>query len=181
MLTKKTKTPIMLKTITKFSILSSFVLLLAFPVQSQTTCSSDAAQQLDFMLGDWDFFSKNGDVIGENSIKLIPGTCTIEEKFKSVDGLKSHSLMNYNEQTKRWSQVWSDDFGNRLYFTGTFQGNKLVMKATSTNAKGKKVHHKMTYYKKSNGIVGQTWVKSENQKEWSTVFSGTHKKKKAVL
>lgn len=171
----------MTNSITKFTIFSSLALLISFPIQAQVTCSSDAAQQLDFMLGDWEFLSKDGDIVGVNSIKLVPGTCTIEENFKSVDGLKTHAVMSYDEERNRWTQVWTDDFGNTLHFTGTFQGNKLTMKAVSTGANGKKVYHQMTYYKKANGTVGQKWQKSTNKKDWKTVFSGVYKKKKAVL
>lgn len=171
----------MTKTIFKYSILASFLLLLSFSAQSQTACDSDASQQLDFLIGDWELFSKDGEMIGENSIKLIFGTCTMEENFKGADGLKTHSTFSYDSDSKRWKQNWSDDFGNTLNFSGTFKSNKLSLKATSTNGKGKKVYHRIIYKKQSNGSVSQIWQKSSNQKEWKTTYSGTYKRKKAVL
>lgn len=171
----------MTNTIFKHLIFFSFLLLLSFPAQSQTSCDTDASQQLDFLIGDWELYSKDGAMIGENSIKLVFGTCTIEENFKGADGLKTHSIFSYDSEVKRWSQVWTDDFGNTLNFKGNFKNSKLTLKATSTNGKGKKVYHRIVYYKKANGAVGQLWQKSANQKEWKTTYSGTYKRKKAVL
>lgn len=171
----------MTKTIFTYSIFFSFLLLLSFPAQSQITCGSDAAQQLDFLIGDWELFSKDGEMIGQNKVKLVFGTCTLEEDFKGADGLKTHSTFSYDEKSKRWTQAWSDDFGNKLNFKGIFKNDKLTLKATSTDAKGKKVYHRIIYKKQANGTVSQVWQKSSNNKEWKTTYSGTYKRKKAVL
>lgn len=171
----------MTKTIFKYSVLFTFLLLFQFPAQSQIVCNTDAAQQLDFLIGDWELFSKDGDLIGENKIKLVFGTCTLEENFKGTDGLKAHSTFSYDEKNKRWLQVWSDDFGNELNFKGTFKNDKLTLKTSSTNANGEKIYHRIIYRKQTNGTVIQVWQKSSNNKEWKTTYSGTYKRKKAVL
>lgn len=165
----------------KHTLTFCFLLVLTLPAKSQLTCGSEDSQQLDFLIGDWELFNKNGEVIGENSIKLVFGTCTIEENYKGNDGLKSHSVFNYDHINKRWSQAWSDDFGNSLNYSGTFKNNKLTLKATSLNAANEQVYHRVIYAKQTNGTVSQTWQKSTNNKEWTTTYSGTYKRKKAVL
>ena len=164
----------------KYLLGFSFLLLLSFPAESQTACSDDASQQLDFLIGDWELFNKSGDVIGENKVRLVFGTCTLEEDFKGKDGLKTHSIFSYDEKNKHWTQNWSDDFGNDLNFKGTFKNDKLTLKATSAKA-GKKVYHRIIYKKQANGTVSQVWQKSSNNKDWKTTYSGTYKRKKAVL
>jgi hypothetical protein len=165
-----------LKIITLFSL----SLLLNLHTQAQT-CSNDGSNQLDFMLGDWDFFSKDGTLLGENSIRLVFGTCTIEENYESTDGFKTRGVLNFDSKTQNWSQIWSDDFGTTLHFNGKFQNNKLMMKAISINPQGKKTYHRLTYAKNANGTMSQIWQKSTNQKEWETIFNGTYKRQKAVL
>lgn len=163
------------------SFLFSFLLLFNFSAHSQVACDTEAAQQLDFLIGDWELFSKDGEMIGQNKVKLVFGTCSLEENFKGADGLKTHSTFSYDEKNSRWTQAWSDDFGNKLNFKGTFKNDKLTLKANSTNAKGKKVYHRIVYKKQTNGTVSQIWQKSSNNKEWKTTYSGTYKRKKAVL
>lgn len=165
----------------KFAMLFSFLLSLTFQSQAQTVCSSNGSSQLDFMLGNWDFFSKKGEFLGENNIQLVLGTCTLEEIYESIDGFKTRSVMSYDEVTKSWSNIWTDDFGTTLHFKGKFQNNKLLMKATSLNAQGKKTYHRLTYSKNANGTISQIWQKSTNLKEWETIFNGTYKRQKAVL
>jgi hypothetical protein len=164
----------------KFITLFSLSLLLNFNTQAQTS-SNNSVNQLDFMLGDWDFFSKNGELLGENNIRLIFGTRTIEENYESKDGFKTQSLLSFDDKTQSWSQIWTDDFGSTLHFNGKFQNNKLILKATSINPQGKKTYHRLTYAKNTNGTIGQIWQKSSNQKEWETIFNGTYKRQKAVL
>ncbi|MFK7950291.1 MAG: DUF1579 family protein [Saprospiraceae bacterium] len=163
------------------SIFFGLLLFFSYSAQSQVACDSDAAQQLDFLIGDWELFSKDGNMIGQNKVKLVFGTCTLEEDFKGADGLKTHSTFSYDVKNKRWTQAWSDDFGNKLNFKGTFKNDKLTLKANSTNANGKKVYQRIIYKKQANGGVSQVWQKSANNKEWKTTYSGTYKRKKAVL
>lgn len=165
----------------KFITLFSFLLLLNLNGQAQTACNSNGSSQLDFLIGDWDFFSKNGELLGENAVRLVFGTCTLEENYESIDGFKTRSVMSFNQATQSWSNTWTDDFGTTLHFNGKFQNNKLLMKATSVNAQGKKTYHRLTYSKNANGTISQIWQKSTNQKDWETVFNGTYKRQKAVL
>jgi hypothetical protein len=165
----------------KFTILFSFLLSLNFQSQAQTACNHDGSRQLDFMIGDWDFFAKNGELLGENKIQLVLGTCTLEEAYESTDGFKTRSVMSFDENTKIWSNIWTDDFGTTLHFSGKFQDNKLLMKATSINAQGKKTYHRLTYSQNANGTISHIWQKSTNQKDWETIFNGTYKRQKAVL
>jgi len=166
-----------IKTITLFSL----SLLLGFNIQAQTACTNDGARQLDFMLGDWDFFSKEGELLGENNIRLVFGTYMIEENYEGSDGLKTRSVMSYDVENKNWSQIWTDDFGTTLHFYGKFENNKLSMKAVSINTNGKKTYHRLTYSKSANGSVSQVWQKSTNKKDWNMIFRGTFKRQKAVL
>ena len=148
---------------------------------AQTTCTVPASKQLNFLIGDWEFYTPKGQLSGVSHIKWVSGTCSIEESWEGEDGLNSHSILNYDELEKRWNQVWTDEFGNTLHFSGQFKNGRLTMKAKSQNNQGKTLHHRLTYYKKKNGVIGQVWKTSSDKKNWKTVFNGNLKKKKPWL
>lgn len=148
---------------------------------AQSTCSTPENKQLDFLIGDWEFYTPSGKLSGTSHIKWTAGTCSIEENWEGADGLNSHSILSYDVHDKVWSQVWTDEFGNTLYFSGQVKNGRLFLKATSQNNQGKPLYHRLTYYKKKNGIVGQSWKTSVNKKKWETVFDGVLKKKKPCL
>jgi hypothetical protein len=147
--------------------------------EAQTLCN--VTQDLNFMIGEWDFFSTDGQFVGETTTRLVGGTCTIEEHFEDTNGLETHSVFRYDGVSGQWSQIWTDNFGTTLHFTGRFHNGQLEMKATSINNKNQKVYHRITYSKKKDGTYSQVWQTSTNQKEWKTIFSGKNKSKRMVL
>ncbi len=147
---------------------------------AQLSCANDD-KQLDFLIGDWELFSKDGALIGENSIQLIGGTCTFEESYKGFDGFNTQSIFSYDANNNKWLQDWSDDFGTNLQFEGRLSKGKLTLNATSIDGNGKKTHHQVVYQKTSSGSLKHTWKQSNDLKDWEITLSGTYKRKKAML
>jgi len=170
----------MKKTILQQLIPFGILLFLGISVYGQITSHSDASKQLDFLIGDWELFSSDNEMIGVNTIQLVFGTYTLEANFENVNGLRTQSTFSYDNNQQLWIKTWSDDFGNQLTFKGVFRSNKLVMNATSTN-QGIKTFHRIIYKKQNDGTVAKIWQKSINNKEWKTTYSGVYKRKKAVL
>ena len=165
---------------TKKLFILLFVAFSSVSAFAQLSCANDD-KQLDFLIGDWELFSNDGALIGENSIELIGGTCTFEESYKGFDGFNTQSIFKYDATNNKWLQDWSDDFGTNLKFEGQLTNGKLTLNATSIDGNGQKTHHQVVYQKTSSGSLKHTWKQSNNLKDWNTTLSGTYKRKKAML
>ena len=80
---------------TKKLFILLFVAFSSVSAFAQLSCANDD-KQLDFLIGDWELFSNDGALIGENSIELIGGTCTFEESYKGFDGFNTQSIFKYD-------------------------------------------------------------------------------------
>jgi hypothetical protein len=165
---------------TKKLFILLFVALYSVSAFAQLSSTTDD-KQLDFLIGDWELFSNEGFLIGENKIELIGGTRTFEESYKGFDGFNTQSIFKYDVDNNRWLQDWSDEFGTSLQFEGKISNGKLTLNATSIDGKGNKTHHQVVYQKTSSGSLKHTWKQSNNLKNWETTLSGTYKRKKAML
>ena len=171
----------MKKTIQRKLIPFGLLLFLGVSTFGQIASLSNSNRQLDFLIGDWELFSPNNKAVGEIKVQLALGTQVLEESFKGENGLKAKSNFYFDTNKQLWINSWSDDFGNELTFKGIFVNNKLVLNATSTNSHGKKTFHRIIYKKQLDGTVVKISQKSNNNKAWTTTYSGVYKRKKAVL
>jgi len=108
-------------------------------------CASPESGQLDFWVGDWDVRLKQrspgGDTWqeahGTNRIRKILGGCAVLESFEA-DGPDAiwagKSVSQYLPAEKRWRQVWVDDQGSWLAFTGGQQGEQFILQTDPVGA-----------------------------------------------
>jgi hypothetical protein len=101
-------------------------------------CAAAEFHQLDFWLGDWDVRIRGREHEGEkweeghgtNRIRRILGGCVVVENF-AADGpgqlWAGNSLSEYVPAEKQWRQVWADDQGSWLSFTGGKSGKDFVL------------------------------------------------------
>jgi hypothetical protein len=100
-------------------------------------CAAAEFGQLDFWLGDWDVHirgrgpdQKWEEGHGTNRIRRILGGCAVQESFQA-DGpgqfWAGMSLSLYLPAEKHWRQVWVDDQGSWLPFTGGKTGEQFVL------------------------------------------------------
>jgi hypothetical protein len=165
---------------TKKLFILLFVALSSVSAFAQLSTANDD-NPLDFLIGDWELFSNDGALIGENSIQLIGGTHSFEETYKGFDGFNTQSIFKYDAANNKWLQDWSDGFGTNLQFEGNLLNGKLTLNATSINGQGQKTHHQVVYQKTSSGSLKHTGKQSNDLKAWETTLSGTFKRKKAML
>ena len=123
---------------TKKLFILLFIALSSVSAFAQLSSTADD-KQLDFLIGEWELFSNEGILIGENAIELIGGTHTFEESFKGFDGFNTQSTFKYDTNKNKWLQDWSDDFGTNLQFEGKLSNNKLTLNATSIDGNGNKI------------------------------------------
>ena len=160
--------------ITTIALLASCGMTLA---QNAKGCH-EKSSQFDFWIGEWEV-TANGKVAGKNSIQPILGGCVLQETWTGASGGAGTSFNYYNPSTKKWHQFWVWKNGTTLpLLTGEYENGKMVLSGQYTNAAGKKVHTRITWYDNEDGTVRQHWENSLDEgKSWSTNFDGLYTRK----
>lgn len=130
--------------------------------------------QFDFWIGDWNVYKFGTDTIaGISSIKPILDHKTIEENYQNLKyTYKGKSLNIYNPKTDKWEQFWVDNSGLRLYLSGEYKDNKMILSDCKTESNCNKI----TWTKMEDGTVRQEWEQSKDSgKSWKKVFDGHYK------
>lgn len=95
-------------------------------------CSSDEYRQLDFWVGHWDAMwldAEGNELHGTNNITRELDGCMIFEQFDGNPGgpLLGRSMSMYVGRLGVWKQVWMDNSGAYLPFTGGPEGDRFVL------------------------------------------------------
>ncbi|MGH7494498.1 MAG: hypothetical protein ACREOO_19160 [bacterium] len=141
-------------------------------------CSSAAARQFDFWLGEWEVTAK-GKLAGSNKISRAAGDCAVLEEYHGQSGYSGKSLNFFNPELDKWQQVWVGSAGDILVLTGEYGDGKMILAGESTQS-GKKVQNRITWFNNTaEGTVRQLWESSEDAgNSWNVVFDGLYTKKK---
>ncbi len=96
-------------------------------------CTGEKHRALDFWLGTWTVRWTDPDtdqaMQGRNTIRTVLGGCGVLEEFNGRPGLplRGMSLSTYHSQQEEWRQLWIDNEGGYLPFTGGPQGDRFVL------------------------------------------------------
>jgi hypothetical protein len=146
---------------------------------AQPCRASEAYRQLDFWVGEWEVQGPKGKMAGASSVQLILNNCVVFENWTGASGYTGKSFNLYNAQTRKWKQIWVDDRGGMLEFTGEFKDGAMRYAGQSTAQNGKPVQDRLTFFPLAEGRVRQLWEQSADQgKTWNTVFDGTYIRRK---
>lgn len=141
---------------------------------------SEQHRAFDFWVGTWDV-SFQGEHAGVNQIELILGDCVLFENWTSAGGNYNGKSFNYYDSAEgHWRQIWIDDRGGVIEFTGEVRDGAMYYTATTNKrSDGSKVKHKLTFTTNDDGSVQQLWEQSGDDGEnWQTVWDGHYVKKK---
>lgn len=132
----------------------------------------------DFWVGNWDV-SYQGQRAGENEIKRILGDCVLFENWQGARGSSGKSFNFYDRAQNHWRQIWVDDSGGVIEFTGEVRRGVMYYTATTHNPpNGSEIRHKLTFTPNDDGSVRQLWEQSTDGGErWQTVFDGHYVRK----
>lgn len=165
----------------KYLLLTVFTLAsLSLNAQNgQKPCSTNAHYQFDFWIGEWEVYNTQADtVVGYNRIEKILNGCVIEENWTGSGGFKGKSFNTYNPLDSTWSQVWVDQAGNTLHFSGEYANDQLALKGKQQTVDGIVWYTLDFYRQRADQTVRQIWKMSTDQgANWSVIFDGTYKKK----
>ncbi len=144
------------------------------------TCDGPEYRQFDFWLGSWDVLGADRKALeGTNDITLEENGCLIHEHWKASDGTQIGQSFNFfDRQDKQWHQVWVESHGGVLALAGRYEKQQLVYLGSRTDAQGKAVMQKLTFFRNDDGTVRQLWESSADAgKSWKVVFDGLYKKR----
>ena len=135
-------------------------------------------RRFDFWVGEWDVFA-GGAKVADSKISHSNDKCGILEDYKTFGVFAGNSITYYDRVDKKWKQNWVAS-GNVAHYTEAekpYDGD-LCFLSQFTNAKGKLVKTKMTFYNNDDGSVRQHLeFSNDDGKTWSTNFDGLYKKK----
>jgi tetratricopeptide (TPR) repeat protein len=126
----------------------------------------------DFWDGHWDV-SYQGAPAGKSEIKTILGDCVLFENWTSVQGTTGKSFNYYDAAEGHWRQIWVDDSGGVIEFTGQFEQGVLHYTAQTKTPDGGKLLHQLNFSRNPDGSVRQHWLTSnDGGKSWQEAFDG---------
>ncbi len=141
-------------------------------------CDDPKFRQLDFWIGQWDAYGKNGKKAGTSRISLILDSCVILEEWESASTqnnviYKGKSFNGYNVVTRQWQQTWIDNTGNTTEFLrGTGTEGQIVYYADKVPGAGNTFYmRRLTFTKLDANKVRQLGEKSDDQgKTWTVEY-----------
>lgn len=144
-------------------VASSSSTALAKTLPAANLCSSEEHHQFDFWVGQWDVYRADKPVLVAHSlIEKIYNGCAVRESWIPLQGAGGGSLNTYRPATKEWRQTWTDSANDLNEYSGTWNGQKMVLTGTMVNAAGIKTPVRMTYEKGHDGSVVQTGYQSND-------------------
>jgi hypothetical protein len=100
------------------------------------------------------------------------------ENWLSVSGTSGKSFNFYDAGEDHWRQIWVDDTGGVIEFTGQVREGVMYYTATTHDpASGAATLHKLTFTPNAEGSVRQFWESSkDNGETWTVAFDGHYAK-----
>ncbi len=160
-----------------------FIAALEQITASRYPCQADDKRHaFDFWIGEWDV-TVSGQLAGTNSIQPILGHCTLLEQWESSAGTYGKSFNYYDPSKDHWRQIWIDDTGNVIEFTGEARDGGIFYTAETTSpADGTITLHKFEFTQIENGIVRQYWETSTDDGEtWTAIWDGRYQRQAEEL
>lgn len=135
----------------------------------------------DFWVGNWDVTSA-GQAAGKSEVRLILGDCVVFENWEGVSGMSGKSFNFYDAGYDRWRQIWVDDTGSVIEFTGRIVDGEMRYTATTRDpASGEETRHKLTFTQNEDGTVRQLWEQAAGDDEqWQVAFDGRYTREPAA-
>ena len=130
--------------------------------------------QLDFWIGEWDVYGRDGTKLGENSIGLRDGAWVIDESWTGAGGGTGRSINYYDPAEKLWKQVWVSG-GSVLEMGGRFEDGAMRFTGVNKYRGGATAEHHTTLTPLDGSRVRQLIEESTDGGEtWAMKFDGIY-------
>lgn len=143
-------------------------------------CASAERHQFDFWVGRWDVYptAAPAKLVAHSLIESVYNGCGIRENWMPLNGGDGGSLSSYVPKDKGWRQTWIGSGGERVEFTGGWNGSAMVLTGEwpRSGPKGEDGLVRMTYTRGADGSVRQLGeVSIDGGKTWGPSFDFTYR------
>ena len=156
------------------------------PTSIPHPCNTMAeARQFDFWIGMWDVTPWQlpaptpRQQMGTNDVHSILEHCVISENWSGARGSNGKSYNYFDPNLKQWRQIWVDDTGTVLDYTGEFKDGAMRFVGWNRDATGKRLEQKLTFFAVAPDTVRQLFEQSDDGgKTWKPTFDGRYVKRR---
>ena len=151
------------------------------PATRHPCLSRPEAKQFDFWIGTWDVTPWQvkaptpAQRLGVNDVHAILRHCALSENWTGARGMTGKSYNYYDPNLRKWRQVWVDDGGTVLDYTGELRDGAMRFEAWTLDPKGARMEQKLTFFPIAPDTVRQLFeVSSDGGKTWTSTFDGRY-------
>ncbi len=128
----------------------------------------DPIRQMDFWVGEWDVFDAKGQRVGENIIVMRNKGRLVFEQWKDLNGWVGCSQNFFDPTVGAWRQIWTDEAGGIVEYTGKREGNVVTFNGTTlARVGGGTVGSRMTLTLNDDGSVQQVIDRQQPDGSWT--------------
>lgn len=145
-------------------------------------CSSENKpyRDFDFVVGNWEFRTADGNKVGEQVITKQGEGCTIIEEWTEVSGITGRGMSFVDPKTGLWRQVWMSSRFHIDYSGGLNESGAMVLEGTMYPTNGDiSSRVRGVWTKQTDGSIKKEFLRfDEKTNKWNTFFDGfAHPKK----
>ena len=149
---------------------------------SEPICSKNQSpyRDLDFLIGDWEFYTLNGKKIANQTYHKKEKGCLILEEWQTLSGQTGTGMNFFDPGTKKWRQVWMSPSFHIDYSGNLNASGDLVLEGRIYPNDGQpSAAVKGIYSRNEDGSVTKDFLKfDEKTKTWQRFFIGVAKRPK---
>lgn len=137
-------------------------------------------RDFDFIVGNWEYRTTGGHVIGEQVITKQGEGCTIIEEWTEVSGITGRGMSFVDPTTGLWRQVWMSSRFHIDYSGGLNENGAMVLEGTMYPTNGDiSSRVRGVWTKQTDGSIKKEFLRfDKNTNKWITFFDGfAHPKK----
>lgn len=134
-------------------------------------------RQFDFWVGEWDVYTPQGQLAGNNVIQNAENGCVLIENWTGGLGGTGKSINFYDKDISKWRQIWVANNGTITEFAGNYDEKERIMKLYGEThpRNGQKILRKLFFYNLEPGKVRQYSEQStDDGKTWNVAYDFTY-------
>ncbi len=134
-------------------------------------------RELDFWLGEWDVLDPSGNRIGGNLITKHERGNLIHERWTDAGGGTGQSLNFVDPSDGLWKQVWVDDKGGVIRYSGSLKDGALCFEGVHAVGPSQERPSRCTFTPQPDGSVLQKIEGRGADGNWTVTFLGRYVRK----
>ncbi|MCK6447561.1 MAG: tetratricopeptide repeat protein [Planctomycetes bacterium] len=131
-------------------------------------------RELDFWVGEWDVFDPSGQLVGTNSITKAERGYVLCERWTDRSGGSGRSLNFVDPSDGLWKQVWVDDRGGVMRYSGAFVDGALRFEGEHLAPHDVRTPSRCTFTPLADGSVRQFIEQRAPDGVWRPAFDGKY-------